>query len=81
MALRLIWKDDKSPDGNSPTIFVDEETRDLVIQGYRLDTRTEEEVHAAGNVPDYENVVRVPAHVVDAIRKACDVSDGGDQAR
>ncbi|MFD5084000.1 hypothetical protein ACFWOG_15345 [Kitasatospora sp. NPDC058406] len=81
MALRLIWKDDKSPDGNSPTIFVDEETRDLVIQGYRLDTRTEEEVHAAGNVPDYENVVRMPAHVVDAVRKACDVSDGGDQAR
>ncbi|MFJ2780940.1 hypothetical protein [Kitasatospora sp. NPDC087315] len=53
---------------------------DLLFQGYRLDAEAEEEVRAAGTVPDYETVVRMPAHVVEAIRKACDVSDGGDQA-
>jgi hypothetical protein len=78
MALEFIAKDDKSPDGNSPTVFVEKETGDLVLQGFKLDSAVQAEVLTVGNVPDHEFVVRMPKRMVDAIRKACDVSDGDE---
>ncbi|MEV8099292.1 hypothetical protein [Kitasatospora sp. NPDC085879] len=75
MALRFIGKDEKSGVNGSPTVFVDEETSDLVFQGWRIDGATEAECLAAGPIPDHETVVRIPARMVQAIREACDVAE------
>ncbi|WP_370414123.1 hypothetical protein [Streptomyces fradiae] len=72
MALRFIAKDDKSGVNGSPTVFVDEETSDLVFQGWKIDEATEAECLAFGPIPDHETVVRIPARMVRAIREACD---------
>ncbi|MFJ9774792.1 hypothetical protein ACIRVF_26705 [Kitasatospora sp. NPDC101157] len=75
MSLRFIAKDPNSPDGDSPTIWVDESTSDLVIQGWKIDGNTEAACLTTGDVPDHEAVVRVPARMVQALRKACDVAE------
>ncbi|MBV2155083.1 hypothetical protein [Kitasatospora sp. SUK 42] len=75
MSLLFIAKDPNSPDGDSPTVWVDEETRDLVIQGWKIDSATEAECLATGRIPDHEAVVRVPARLAQAIREALDVAE------
>ncbi|MEU3494024.1 hypothetical protein [Kitasatospora cineracea] len=77
MSLRFIAKDPNSPDGDSPTIWVDEKTSDLVIQGWKVDAATEDECRTVGNIPDHETVVRVPARLAQAMREACDVAERG----
>ncbi|MFJ4674363.1 MULTISPECIES: hypothetical protein [unclassified Kitasatospora] len=75
MALRFVGKDDKSGDHGSPTIFVDEETSDLIVQGWKLDPGTEAEVRAAGPIPAHETVVRVPARMAKYLKEALGVAD------
>ncbi|MFF2143174.1 hypothetical protein [Kitasatospora sp. NPDC058190] len=75
MSLRFIAKDPNSPDGDSPTVWVDEKTSDLVIQGWKIDKDTEAECLTTGNIPGREAVVRVPARMVRALREACDVAE------
>ncbi|MFD7449447.1 hypothetical protein [Kitasatospora sp. NPDC059827] len=75
MSLRFIAKDPNSPDGDSPTVWVDEATSDLVIQGWKIDEDTEIECLTTGSIPDHEAVVRVPARMVRALREACDVAE------
>jgi hypothetical protein len=77
MALRFIAKDPDSPDGDSPTVWIDEETNDFVIQGWKIDGSTEAECLATGNIPQHEAVVRVPARLARALREACDAAERG----
>ncbi|GAA1162289.1 hypothetical protein F4556_005018 [Kitasatospora gansuensis] len=81
MRLRFIAKDPNSPDGDSPTVWVDEDTSDLVIQGWNADAGTVEECLRTGRIPDHEGVVRVPARMVRALREACDVAERGADRR
>ncbi|MFE3070822.1 hypothetical protein [Streptomyces sp. NPDC059247] len=75
MALRFVAKDEKSGVNGSPTVFVDEETSDLVLQGWKIDSDTQADCLAFGPIPDHETVVRIPARMVKAIREACDVAE------
>ena len=75
MTLRFIAKDPNTNGDNCPTVWVDEETKDLVIQGWRADDETEMECLEAGSIPNTEAVVRLPARMTAAIREACDVAD------
>ena len=70
MALRYFGKDDKSGDHGSPTVWLDEDTNDLVLQGWRLDKDTEAQCLKDGPIPDHETVVRVPERMFSKIRKA-----------
>ncbi|MGW9347877.1 hypothetical protein [Nocardiopsis flavescens] len=70
--LKFIGKDPESKTGNSPTVFIDEESADLVIQGWKADESTLAACRRVGTIPDDEAVVRVPAHMVEMVRKACD---------
>lgn len=79
MPLQFIGIDPETGQDKSPTVFVDEETNDIVIQGFKPGGETEAEVaafevpgHAVG-IPDDEAVVRVPARMVPFLREACDV--------
>lgn len=81
MALLFIGIDPDTQDNGSPTIWVDQESRDLVIQGWRADETTETSCatftipgHAQG-IPENETVIRIPARMAAMMRKACDVID------
>lgn len=77
MALRFIGIDPNTGTGESPTVWVDEEKLDLVVQGWQDEATTAEAGaftvpgHAIG-VPGGEAVVRIPARMVPMIREACD---------
>jgi hypothetical protein len=79
MALRFIGIDPDSKTGDSPTVWIDEERREFIFQGWKPDVALEAECaafevpgHAVG-IPADEAVVRIPMRMVDMIRKACDV--------
>lgn len=79
MALKFIGIDPNTGSGQSPTVWVDEQRGEIVIQGWRPDAATVAECtatvvpgHAIG-IPDSENVIRVPARMAAIIREACSV--------
>jgi hypothetical protein len=72
MALRYIGIDPNTGDGNCPAVWVDEMNHDLVLQGWRADAATRAECLTVGAIPDTEDVIRIPARMVQLIREACD---------
>ncbi|EKX66639.1 hypothetical protein Sipo8835_22740 [Streptomyces ipomoeae] len=81
MTLRFIGIDPNTGTGESPTVWVDENSNELVIQGWKPTPELEAECaafeapgHAAG-IPDHEAVVRVPARMVPILRRACDAAE------
>lgn len=81
MTLRFIGIDPETNGNGSPTVWVDEDTHELVIQGWKISADLRRQVietpapnHDAG-IPDTEYVVRLPARMVPAVRKACDVAE------
>ncbi|MFF3879426.1 hypothetical protein [Streptomyces sp. NPDC001978] len=86
MDLQFIGIDPNTGDGESPTVWVDQEKRELVLQGWKPDPELEAacaafEVpgHAKG-IPDHEAVIRIPARMVHMIREACDAIERPDVA-
>ncbi|MEV3855979.1 hypothetical protein AB0J38_16845 [Streptomyces sp. NPDC050095] len=75
MALRFIAKDPNTDGANCPTIWVDEDSQELVLQGWKADETTRADCLTSGPIPDSEEVVRLPARMVAAIREACDVAE------
>ncbi|NEC23308.1 hypothetical protein [Streptomyces parvus] len=81
MELRFIGIDPDTGQQGSPTVWVDEESAELVFQGWKPDPElearcaaTEVPGHAVG-IPEGEAVVRIPARMVAMIREACDVAE------
>lgn len=78
MSLLFIGIDPNTGDHESPTVWVDQENQELVLQGWKPGARLEAECaafelpgHAKG-IPDHEAVIRIPARMVPVIREACD---------
>jgi hypothetical protein len=76
--LQFIGIDPDTGDGESPTVWVDHEANELVLQGWKPDTELEAECaafevpgHSRG-IPEHEAVIRIPARMVPMIREACD---------
>ncbi|MFE2581146.1 hypothetical protein [Streptomyces sp. NPDC059378] len=87
MSLRFIGIDPNTGDHESPTVWVDAEKQELVLQGWKPDPDTEAECaafeapgHAAG-IPDHEAVIRIPARMTQMIREACDALDDAARVR
>ncbi len=76
MSLRFIAKDPNTDGANCPTVWVDEEKQEIVMQGWRVDEATRAECLKSGPIPDSETVVRLPMRMAAAIREACDAADG-----
>jgi hypothetical protein len=81
MALRFIGIDPETGQQGSPTVWVDEERGELVLQGWKPGERLEAECaafevpgHATG-IPAHEAVIRIPARMVPMLREACDVAE------
>ena len=84
MALTFIGIDPTTGDKQSPTVWVDTQAKELVLQGWKPGPELEGECarfevpgHATG-IPENEAVIRIPARMVDMIREACDVLDRAD---
>ncbi|MCI3932596.1 hypothetical protein [Streptomyces sp. AN091965] len=75
MALRFVGKDPESGDHGSPAVWVDEVTKDLVIQGWRADDRTTRASAQDVAILSHETVVRVPKRMVPLLREALDVAE------
>ncbi|WP_149181813.1 hypothetical protein [Streptomyces sp. TRM49041] len=78
MALQFIGIDPGTGDDESPTVWVDQESNELVFQGWKPSPELEAECtafevpgHAKG-IPDHEAVIRIPARMAHMIREACD---------
>lgn len=73
MSLRFVGIDPNTGQGNCPTVWLDEERQEIVLQGWRVeDPDTRAEVLATGPLPDHETVVRIPARMASILRKAAD---------
>ncbi|MFC8438015.1 hypothetical protein [Streptomyces sp. DH20] len=78
MPLTFIGIDPNTGTDESPTVWVDTDKGEIVIQGWLPDPALADECaqfnvpgHAVG-IPDGEAVVRVPARMAHMIREACD---------
>lgn len=76
MSLRFIGIDPNTDLDHCPTVWADDATGELVIQGWKanpeLRAACEASTPANGPIPDGEEVIRIPARMVPAIRRACD---------
>ncbi|MGY0023769.1 hypothetical protein ACVHNB_32970 [Streptomyces sp. YJ-C3] len=77
MSLRFIGIDPNTGDGESPTVWVDEERAEIVIQGWKPTPDVAAAAaafkvpgHAVG-IPEHEQVVRVPARMAAMLKEAC----------
>ena len=76
MALRFIAKDPNTNGDQCPTVWVDEDTDEIVIQGWKAGEALTAQCLESGSIPGSEAVVRLPARMTAVIREACDVADG-----
>ncbi|MBB0246126.1 hypothetical protein FNQ90_18940 [Streptomyces alkaliphilus] len=80
MALRFIGIDPDTNGGNCPSVWIDEETGDLLLQGWEVtDHDTLAEVGARSPIAQHEKIVRLPARMRAIIQEACD--DGAADLR
>lgn len=71
MALELIGRDPDSGHGNSPTVFVDTDRVELVLQGWTADADTVAEIgRVAAPVPGHETALRMPGRMEQILRRA-----------
>jgi hypothetical protein len=84
MSLQFIGIDPETGDKQSPTVWVDETSKELVLQGWKPSPEVEAECaafevpgHGVG-IPEGEAVIRIPARMVHMIREACDAVERAD---
>nr|WP_052848718.1 hypothetical protein [Streptomyces avicenniae] len=75
MALYFVGKDPKSGDHGSPAVWVDEETKDLLIQGWTADGPTLSESAEDVPLPEGESVIRVPKRMIPFLREGFRVAE------
>ncbi|MDY0810720.1 hypothetical protein [Kitasatospora purpeofusca] len=85
MALRFVGIDPETGKDQSPTVWVDDESGELVVQSYAADRTLIGKVLEAGHGPDHANsipdneaVIRIPRRMVPILRKACDAAEGSE---
>lgn len=71
MALRMLGKDPNSPDGDSPTVYFDEETGNYLLQGWKV---LDPERLTQMNIPAHETVIEFPPRMMQFFPE---VSGGG----
>lgn len=82
MELTFVGIDPETTGGGSPTVWVHEETADLVLQGAEADSLLKAQVSATEwvvghdkGIPPHETVIRIPVSMVSILREACDVAE------
>ncbi|MGW4690317.1 hypothetical protein ACWEPM_36285 [Streptomyces sp. NPDC004244] len=82
MELRFVGMDPNTGGEGPPTVWVEEESSDLVEQGEATDElfialvgSTEWVAGHRKGIPPYERVIRIPARMVPILREACDAAE------
>jgi hypothetical protein len=76
MTLRFVGIDPTTGGGNCPSVWVDGESGDLIIQGWEVtDQHTREEIASRSPIADNESVIRVPARMRSMIAAACGIPE------
>ena len=75
MALRHIGTDPGTDGNHCPTVWVDETTGEIVMQGWLPGPEMLAQARATGPIPPTEGVVRLPARMAALIRQACDAAE------
>ncbi|OLZ71365.1 hypothetical protein AV521_10400 [Streptomyces sp. IMTB 2501] len=57
MTLRKLGKDPESPEGKSPTVYLDDEKDTYLVQGWKV---TDEDRRSQLDLPGHEDVVEIP---------------------
>ncbi|MFC9930223.1 hypothetical protein [Streptomyces sp. NPDC127190] len=77
MTLRFLGIYPNTPNDGSPTIWVEEETGDLIIQSWKADAATVKQAQEVGSVPghttdvpEHETVIRLPANMLQFIPRS-----------
>ena len=80
MAFKFLAQIPETPNTNSPTVWLDEETGDLMAQGYKATEEDHVQAEQAGStpghhhdlerIPGHEAIVRVPASIIPALKAA-----------
>jgi hypothetical protein len=61
MTLRFLGKDPESPNGDSPTVYLDDETGNYIVQGWKV---TDPERLAQLRLPEHETVIELPRRML-----------------
>ncbi|MER6994542.1 hypothetical protein [Streptomyces sp. NPDC000410] len=61
MTLRMLGKDPESQFGQSPTVYLDDQTDTYLVQGWKV---LDEERLAQMDIPGHETVVEIPRRMV-----------------
>ncbi|MFI6334119.1 hypothetical protein [Streptomyces sp. NPDC050535] len=81
MNIKFVGIDPDTDDDGCPTVWVDTEAADLLIQSYTADdastARCDALSPARAPIPSGETVIRIPKRMIPLIRKACDELDPG----
>ncbi|MGW1049493.1 hypothetical protein ACWDBD_05525 [Streptomyces sp. NPDC001118] len=72
MALRKLGKDPESPEGKSPTVYLDDEKDTYLVQGWKV---ADEDRRSQLDLPGHEDVVEIPRRMVQFF---LEVNSGGD---
>ncbi|MQS34272.1 hypothetical protein [Streptomyces katsurahamanus] len=82
MDLTFVGIDPETTGGGSATVWVEEETADLILQGKEATALLKETIGEAEwvpghdrGIPDHETVIRIPARMMPILREACDVAE------
>jgi hypothetical protein len=79
MALVFIGIDPVTPGGNCPSVWIDDQTGDMVFQGWEeTDEANRAAIASRSPILDHERIVRLPARMVPIVREA--VEAAGDPA-
>jgi hypothetical protein len=79
MALVFIGIDPNTPGGNCPSVWVDDQTGDMVFQGWEETNEANRAAIAARSpILDHERIVRLPARMMSIVREALEAT--GDTA-
>ena len=74
--IRFVGIDPETDEDGCPTVWVDTDAEDLLIQSYRADDETTVRCDglspARAPIPPTETIIRIPLRMLPIIRKACD---------
>lgn len=73
MTLQFVGIDPATNGDHCPTVWVDADAGEIVVQGWKVDDGMREDCLKTGSIPADETVVRLPARMASILREACDV--------
>lgn len=73
MALRFVAIDPETQNGGSPTVWVDEDVKEIVIQGWAAGPELRERITAT--LAPGQGVIRIAARLTPMLRQACDEAE------